>query len=51
MTNQLMGSMVGVHQMSQLGEYEKYQVLLTLAVDNGVKKYTRSKEELIKYWR
>ena len=34
----LMGSMIGVHHIAQLGENDKDQVLVTLAVDKGSKR-------------
>ena len=38
--------MIGVHHIAQIGENEKDQVLVTLAVDKWSKRYSRSKEEL-----
>ena len=38
--------MIGVPHIEQLGENEKDQVLVTLAVDKGSKIYSKSKEEI-----
>ena len=35
------GSMIGVHHIKKLGENEKAQVLVTLAVDKGSKRYSK----------
>ena len=42
----LAGSMIGMHQVDQLEEQEKDQVLLSLVVSNGAKKFSKSMEVL-----
>ena len=43
-SNLMMGSVIVVHCIAQLGENKKYQVLVTLAVYKGSKRYSKSKE-------
>ena len=42
--------MLGMHHVDHLSEKEQDQVLLTLVVMKGAKKYSRSKEELAIKW-
>ena len=44
------GSMIGMHQVDHLEEQEKDQVLLSLVVNKGAKKFSKSSEMLAKKW-
>ena len=44
------GSMIGMHQIDQLEVQEKDQVLLSLVVSKGAKKFSKSMEMLEKKW-
>ena len=44
------GSMIGMHQVDQLEEQEKEQVLLSLVVIKGAKKFSKSMEMIAKKW-
>ena len=49
--NQLpVGSMIGMHQVDHLEEHEKDQVLLSLVVSKGAKKFSKSMEMLARKW-
>ena len=44
------GSMIGMHQVEQLEEQEKDQVLLSLVVRKGAKKFSKSMEMIARKW-
>ena len=44
------GSMIGMHQVDQLEEQEKDQVLLSLVVNKGAKKFSKPMEMLAEKW-
>ena len=39
-----MGSMIGIHQVENLGEHEQDQVLLSLVVDKSPRKFSKPLE-------
>ena len=44
------GSMIGIHQVDHLEEQEKDQVLLSLVVNKGAKKFSKPMEMLAEKW-
>ena len=46
----MMGSMIGMHQVIHLEEHEQDQVLLSLVVTKGSRKYSKPREMLAKKW-
>ena len=45
-----MGSVIGMHQVDYLSEHEQDQVLLSLVVAKGVRKFSKPMEMLAKNW-
>ena len=46
-----MGSMIKMHQVTQLEEHHKDRVLLSLVVSKGANKFNKPKEMLAKKWK